>query len=159
METIGNNIGNIASYLKDKYSQYEIGSKIKSGISYVYNKSKPVVDYASNKVVEGAGYLYNKISENIKGTSNNNEIKEENNINIIRLDDSNDVQHSSLVFEKAEGLEEEEKENNIEKQEFPSLSTINKETEKNKNEDNNNNNNSEVSKENNTINIIKIDEE
>ena len=150
----------MASYLKDKYNQYEIGSKIKTGVSYIYNKSKPVVEYASNKVVEGAGYLYNKISENIKGTSNNNEIKEENNnINIIRLDDNNDVQHSSLVFEKAEGLEEEEKENNIEKQEFPSLSTINKETERIKNEDKNDNNNSEISKENNTINIIKIDEE
>ena len=151
----------MASYLKDKYNEYEIGSKIKTGVSYIYNKSKPVVEYASNKVVEGAGYLYNKINENIKGTSNNNKIKEEeNNINIIRLDDSNDVQHSSLVFAKAEGLEEEEKENNIEKQEFPSLSTINKETERIKNEDNNDNNNSsEESKENNTINIIKIDEE
>ena len=159
----------MASYLKDKYNEYSIGSKIKSGVSYIYNKSKPVVEYASNKVVEGAGYLYNKISENIKGTSNNNEIKEENNINIIRLDDSNDVQQSSLVFEKAEGLEEEEKEkeeekeNNIQKQEFPSLSTINKEIEKNPNENNkiniDNNNNSEVSLETNTINIIKIDEE
>ena len=41
-------------------------------MAYVYNASKPIVQYASNKVVEGAGYLYNKINDNIKGNQKNN---------------------------------------------------------------------------------------
>ena len=77
-------------------------------------------------MAEGAKYLYNKIS------GNNN--SEENTINIIRLERDDEIQKSSLIFEKAnDGDEEEEKEEkeekednkNIEVQEFPSLSTIN----------------------------------
>jgi len=119
-------VGNVPSYIKEKYNDYEIGSKIKTGLSYIYNFSKPVVQYTSNKMAEGAKYLYNKIS------GNNN--SEENTINIIRLERDDEVQKSSLIFEKAnDGDEEEEKEEkeekednkNIEAQEFPSLSTIN----------------------------------
>ena len=53
-------------------------------------------------MAEGAKYLYNKIS------GNNN--SEENTINIIRLERDDEVQKSSLIFEKAnDGDEEEEK--------------------------------------------------
>ena len=84
-------------------------------------------------MVEGAGYLYNKISDNIKGSKNNkndinnngNEKNEEN--NVIQL--NSDVQHSSLVFEKAEGIDN-ENESEIKIEEYPSLTTINKEIEK-----------------------------
>ena len=62
----------MASYIKNKYNEYDITSKIKTGASYIYNLSKPVVQYASNKVVEGAGYLYNKINKN-----NNNDKENE----------------------------------------------------------------------------------
>ena len=118
------------SYIKEKYNDYEIGSKIKTGLSYIYNFSKPVVQYTSNKMAEGAKYLYNKIS------GNNN--SEENTINMISLERDDEVQKSSLIFEKGndDNEEEEEKEEkeeqeekednkNIEIQEFPSLSTIN----------------------------------
>jgi hypothetical protein len=133
LRNIGSTIGNAATYIKDKYNEYEINSKIKTGVNYVYNASKPIVQYASNKVVEGAGYLYNKISDNIKGNQNNNdknnnqgnEKNEEN--NTIQI--NSDVQHSSLVFEKAEGIDN-ENENEIKIEEYPSLSAINNQIEK-----------------------------
>ena len=104
-------------------------------MAYVYNASKPIVQYASNKVVEGAGYLYNKINDNIKGNQNNNtnngnEKNEDN--NIIQI--NSDVQKSSLIFEKPEGLDNE---NEIKIEEYPSLSSINREMEKNTNENGN----------------------
>ena len=125
----------MATYIKDKYNEYEINDKIKTGVAYVYNASKPIVQYASNKVVEGAGYLYNKINDNIKGnqknnTNNGNEKNEDN--NIIQI--NSDVQKSSLIFEKPEGLDNE---NEIKIEEYPSLSSINKEMEKNANENSN----------------------
>ena len=125
----------MATYIKDKYNEYEINDKIKTGVAYVYNASKPIVQYASNKVVEGAGYLYNKINDNIKGNQNNNtnngnEKNEDN--NIIQI--NSDVQKSSLIFEKPEGLDNE---NEIKIEEYPSLSSINKEMEKNANENSN----------------------
>ena len=137
-------------------------------MNYVYNASKPIVQYASNKVVEGAGYLYNKISDNIKGTKNNNngnnnnnngnEKNEEN--NIIQLN-SDDVQHSSLVFEKAEGIDN-VNESEIKIEEYPSLTTINKEIEKKNNNENKDENNDENINENSAapieINIVKKDE-
>ena len=125
----------MATYIKDKYNEYEINDKIKTGVAYVYNASKPIVQYASNKVVEGAGYLYNKINDNIKGNQNNNtnngKEKNEDN-NIIQI--NSDVQKSSLIFEKPEGLDNE---NEIKIEEYPSLSSINKEMEKNANENSN----------------------
>ena len=125
----------MATYIKDKYNEYEINDKIKTGVAYVYNASKPIVQYASNKVVEGAGYLYNKINDNIKGnqknnTNNGNEKNEDN--NIIQI--NSDVQKSSLIFEKPEGLDNE---NEIKIEEYPSLSSINREMEKNTNENSN----------------------
>ena len=125
----------MATYIKDKYNEYEINDKIKTGVAYVYNASKPIVQYASNKVVEGAGYLYNKINDNIKGnqrnnTNNGNEKNEDN--NIIQI--NSDVQKSSLIFEKPEGLDNE---NEIKIEEYPSLSSINREMEKNTNENGN----------------------
>ena len=134
-------MGNVPSYIKEKYNDYEIGSKIKTGLSYLYNFSKPVVQYTSNKVAEGAKYLYNKISGN-----NNNE---ESGINIISLERDDEVQKSSLIFEKANDVDEEEEEKeekdenkNIETQEFPSLSTINLVTDNNKNQNIDSNDNS-----------------
>ena len=125
----------MATYIKDKYNEYEINDKIKTGVAYVYNASKPIVQYASNKVVEGAGYLYNKINDNIKGNQNNNtnngnEKNEDNN----NIQINNDVQKSSLIFEKPEGLDNETE---IKIEEYPSLSSINKEMEKNANENSN----------------------
>ena len=124
-----------------KYDDYEIGSKIKTGLSYLYNFSKPVVQYTSNKVAEGAKYLYNKISGN-----NNNE---ESGINIISLERDDEVQKSSLIFEKANDVDDEEEEKeekdenkNIETQEFPSLSTINLVSDNNKNQNIDSNDNS-----------------
>jgi len=125
----------VATYIKDKYNEYEINDKIKTGVAYVYNASKPIVQYASNKVVEGAGYLYNKINDNIKGNQNNNtnngKEKNEDN-NIIQI--NSDVQKSSLIFEKPEGLDNE---NEIKIEEYPSLSSINREMGKNTNENGN----------------------
>ena len=126
------------------------------GVNYVYNASKPIVQYASNKVVEGAGYLYNKISDNIKGNQNNNdknnnqgnEKNEEN--NTIQI--NSDVQHSSLVFEKAEGIDN-ENENEIKIEEYPSLSAINNQIEKNNNDNSNEKSAAPVE-----INIVKKDE-
>ena len=109
----------MATYIKDKYNEYEINDKIKTGVAYVYNASKPIVQYASNKVVEGAGYL-----------NNGNEKNEDN--NIIQI--NSDVQKSSLIFEKPEGLDND---NEIKIEEYPSLSSINKEMEKNTNENGN----------------------
>ena len=91
------------------------------------------MQYAANKVVEGAGYLYNKINENIKGTQNNNNNNEkgqnEGNNDNIQLNDG--TQKSNLVFEKAEGIDDE---NEIKIEEYPTFSSINREIEKNKNE-------------------------
>ena len=95
-KNIAYGVGGVPSYLKEKYNEYQVGSKIKSGLSYIYNKSKPIVQYTSNKVVEGAKYLYNKISEKVNGTTNSE--KNENNINIIRLDEGDDSQKSDLIF-------------------------------------------------------------
>ena len=126
-KNIAYGIGGVPSYLKEKYNDYQIGSKIKTGLSYIYNKSKPYVEYTSNKVVEGAKYLYNKINENIKGTSNTESNGDNNVINIVRLDEGDDAQKSDLIFEKAENIEDKETdENNVYNQEFPSLSKINK---------------------------------
>jgi hypothetical protein len=131
-KNIAYGVGGVPSYLKEKYNEYQVGSKIKSGLSYIYNKSKPIVQYTSNKVVEGAKYLYNKISEKVNGTTNSE--KNENNINIIRLDEGDDAQKSDLIFEKTEYIDDKEKEdNNISNQDFPSLSKINQVTNDNKN--------------------------
>ena len=131
-KNIAYGVGGVPSYLKEKYNEYQVGSKIKSGLSYIYNKSKPIVQYTSNKVVEGAKYLYNKINEKVNGTTNSE--KNENNINIIRLDEGDDAQKSDLIFEKTEYIDDKEKEdNNISNQDFPSLSKINQVTNDNKN--------------------------
>ena len=111
-------------------------------MSYLYNFSKPVVQYTSNKVAEGAKYLYNKIS------GNNN--SDESGINIISLQRDDEVQKSSLIFEKANDVDEEEEEEkeekdenkNIETQEFPSLSTINLVADNNENQNIDSNDNS-----------------
>lgn len=113
-----------------------ITSKIKTGASYIYNLSKPVVQYASNKVVEGVGYLYNKINKN---NNNDKEIEDGEKINIIRIDkddDDDDVQRSSLLFEKAQGVDE-ESENNNKSQENSSISSNNKDNNKNNDENEN----------------------
>ena len=141
----------MATYIKDKYNEYEINDKIKTGVAYVYNASKPIVQYASNKVVEGAGYLYNKINDNIKGNQNNNtnngnEKNEDN--NIIQI--NSDVQKSSLIFEKPEGLDND---NEIKIEEYPSLRAINNQIEKNNNDNSNEKSAAPVE-----INIVKKDE-
>ena len=140
---VGSGLGSMANYLKDKYIEYDINSKIKAGVSvtgnYIYNISKPVVKYASDKAVQGVGFIYNKINENIKGVSNDTiELKEENNIIINNSFDNNNAQQSSLIFEKSDELKNEnEQEPNSGIQEYPSLTTINKAT-------NNKNNNIEI---------------
>ena len=126
----------MASYIKNKYNEYDITSKIKTGASYIYNLSKPVVQYASNKIAEGAGYLYNKIN---KKNNNDKEIEDGEKINIIRIDkddDDDDVQRSSLLFEKAQGVDE-ESENNNKSQENSSISSNNKDNNKNNDENEN----------------------
>ena len=97
-------------------------------------------------MVEGAKYLYDKINDNIKSNTNNDD--NNNSINIIRLENENDVQKSSLIFEKSEEIRVEEnkdnEDNNIENQEFPSLSKINKYLEDNNKNENSDVNNSDV---------------
>lgn len=134
----------MANYLKDKYIEYDINSKIKTGVSvtgnYIYNISKPVVKFASDKAVQGVGFIYNKINENINSVSNDTiELKEENNIIINNsFDNNNNAQQSILIFEKSDELKNEnEQEPNSGIQEYPSLTTINKAT-------NNKNNNIEI---------------
>ena len=49
-KNIAYGVGGVPSYLKEKYNEYQVGSKIKSGLSYIYNKSKPYVEYIQIKL-------------------------------------------------------------------------------------------------------------
>ena len=134
---IGNGLGSLGQYLGEKYQEYDIGTKIKDGGSatlkglsvagnYIYQISKPVVNYASNKANEGVEYLYKKMSDNINKkdeTKTDNNIKEENNeikisFNLL----------SNEVGDKGKNINEIENNNinNMNNVDYPSLSQINR---------------------------------
>ena len=134
---IGNGLGSLGQYLGEKYQEYDIGTKIKDGGSatlkglsvagnYIYQISKPVVNYASNKANEGVEYLYKKMNDNINKkdeTKTNNNKKEENNemkisFNLLSNEDGdkgkniNEIENNNI--------------NNMNNVEYPSLSQINR---------------------------------
>lgn len=78
---VGNGLENIASFFGNKYQEYDIGSKIKNGGAatlkglsiagnYLYDLSKPAINYASDKAKEGVGYFYGKKNENNQNKEN-----------------------------------------------------------------------------------------
>ena len=134
---IGNGLGSLGQYLGEKYQEYDIGTKIKDGGSatlkglsvagnYIYQISKPVVNYASNKANEGVEYLYKKMSDNINKkdeTKTDSNIKEENNeikisFNLLSNEDGdkgkniNEIENNNI--------------NNMNNVDYPSLSQINR---------------------------------
>ena len=134
---IGNGLGSLGQYLGEKYQEYDIGTKIKDGGSatlkglsvagnYIYQISKPVVNYASNKANEGVEYLYKKMNDNINKkdeTKTDNNIKEENNemkisFNLLSNEDGdkgkniNEIENNNI--------------NNMNNVDYPSLSQINR---------------------------------
>jgi len=134
---IGNGLGSLGQYLGEKYQEYDIGTKIKDGGSatlkglsvagnYIYQISKPVVNYASNKANEGVEYLYKKMSDNINKkdeTKSDSNIKEENNemkisFNLLSNEDEdkgkniNEIENNNI--------------NNMNNVDYPSLSQINR---------------------------------
>lgn len=134
---IGNGLGSLGQYLGEKYQEYDIGTKIKDGGSatlkglsvagnYIYQISKPVVNYASNKANEGVEYLYKKMSDNINKkdeTKTDSNIKEENNemkisFNLLSNEDG----------DKGKNINEKENNNinNMNNVDYPSLSQINR---------------------------------
>jgi len=65
---VGNGLGSLATYLGEKYQEYDMNNKIiKGGAAalkglaaagkFVYKLSKPIVKYASIRTVQGIGYL------------------------------------------------------------------------------------------------------
>lgn len=134
---IGNGLGSLGQYLGEKYQEYDIGTKIKDGGSatlkglsvtgnYIYQISKPVVNYASNKANEGVEYLYKKMSDNINKkdeTKTDSNIKEENNemkisFNLLSNEDEdkgkniNEIENNNII--------------NMNNVDYPSLSQINR---------------------------------
>lgn len=134
---IGNGLGSLGQYLGEKYQEYDIGTKIKDGGSatlkglsvagnYIYQISKPVVNYASNKANEGVEYLYKKMNDNINKkdeTKTDSNIKEENNemkisFNLLSNEDGdkgkniNEIENNNI--------------NNMNNVDYPSLSQINR---------------------------------
>lgn len=134
---IGNGLGSLGQYLGEKYQEYDIGTKIKDGGSatlkglsvagnYIYQISKPVVNYASNKANEGVEYLYKKMNDNINKkdeTKSDSNIKEENNemkisFNLLSNEDGdkgkniNEIENNNI--------------NNMNNVDYPSLSQINR---------------------------------
>lgn len=134
---IGNGLGSLGQYLGEKYQEYDIGTKIKDGGSatlkglsvagnYIYQISKPVVNYASNKANEGVEYLYKKMNDNINKkdeTKTDSNIKEENNemkisFNLLSNEDEdkgkniNEIENNNII--------------NMNNVDYPSLSQINR---------------------------------
>ena len=134
---IGNGLGSLGTYLGEKYQEYDIGTKIKDGGSatlkglsvagnYIYQLSKPVVKYASNKANEGVEYLYKKMSDNV---NKEDEPKTDNN----NINEYNEIKNSfNLIDNKEEDIGKNKNEiennniNNINNDDYPSLSQINR---------------------------------
>lgn len=112
---VGNGLGNMTSFVQQKYQDYEINSKIKTGGkatlnglskagNYLYDLSLPFMKYASNKASQGVGYLYSKISGNTENGNN-----EKNTIN----EEGDTVQEDNIILQEKE--DEIELEDGIEK--------------------------------------------
>ena len=131
---VGNGFGSLASFLGNKYQEYDINNKLKAGGSatlkglttagnYLYDLSKPIVKYASDKATQGVGSLYNQVTGNNKNNEEINRVEKENDedkgeivINCINSEEDNDVKDNNQIFKKPDD-EKEKKEENEEKEE------------------------------------------
>ena len=83
---IGSGLGNFASYLGQKCTEYDVGNKlVKGGAAtlegvkitgnFLYKNSKPIFKYMSIKAVQGIGYLCQQVQDQL---SSHVEVKTKN---------------------------------------------------------------------------------
>ena len=134
---VGNGLGSLTSYFGSKYQEYDINSKIKTGVvatgNYLKDLSKPIMKYATDKAAQGMQYLYRQMTG--KNIDEENEIDKregnEGNNNIIN--EEIEGASSSLFFEKGEIVEDNPNDN----RNYPTLSQVNKPNEEEKDNSNN----------------------
>ncbi len=129
-------MGSLASFLGNKYQEYDINNKLKAGGSatlkglttagnYLYDLSKPI----ANKAVEGMGTLYNQMTGNNPNKEEISQIRRENDEEkeeIIRLEEDNEVRDSNLMFKKPDDDKEENQNNPNEiEEDYPTFSKVN----------------------------------
>ena len=75
---VGNGLGSLATYLGEKYQEYDMNNKIINGGKatlngmlvagkFIYEKSKPVFNYIGIKAAQGIGYLAHKVESYLTG--------------------------------------------------------------------------------------------
>ena len=85
---VGSGLGSLATYLGNKYQEYDMNNKIiKGGAAtlkglavagkFLYNKSKPVVKYLGIKTIQGVGYLCQQAEYHLSGDENDDDEEEE----------------------------------------------------------------------------------
>ena len=89
---VGNGLGSLATYLGEKYQEYDMNNKIiKGGAAtlkglaaagkFIYKLSKPIVKYASIRTVQGIGYLAQQAEYQLSDDDGEEEEDEEKNTN------------------------------------------------------------------------------
>ena len=85
---VGSGLGSLATYLGNKYQEYDMNNKIiKGGAAtlkglavagkFLYNKSKPVVKYLGIKTIQGVGYLCQQAEYHLSDYENDDDEEEE----------------------------------------------------------------------------------
>ena len=85
---VGSGLGSLATYLGNKYQEYDMNNKIiKGGAAtlkglatagkFIYNLSKPVVKYAGIRAVQGVGYLCKQAEFQLSDDEKDDEEEEE----------------------------------------------------------------------------------
>ena len=85
---VGSGLGSLATYLGNKYQEYDMNNKIiKGGAAtlkglavagkFLYNKSKPVVKYLGIKTIQGVGYLCQQAEYHLSDSENDDDEEEE----------------------------------------------------------------------------------
>ena len=89
---VGNGLGSLATYLGEKYQEYDMNNKIiKGGAAtlkglaaagkFIYKLSKPIVKYASIRTVQGIGYLAQQAEYQLSDDDGEEEEDEDKNTN------------------------------------------------------------------------------
>ena len=141
---VGKGLGSLTSYFGSKYQEYDINSKIKTGISttgnFLLDLSKPIMNFAKDKAAQGMEYLYKQMTgKEINGEKKIIETTEvPNEMNIIKNEESEGAS-SSIFFQNDDNNNNNIENNLVIKEDYPTLSQVNKPKEEEEKDNSNNN--------------------
>ena len=118
---VGNGLGSLSSYFGEKYEEYDIGNKLKTGGTATWNGLSTAgnyllnfTKYASGKAIEGVNYLYKQVSGNTNNTIEKGNIiiekegseDDEDNNNIILLRNEEESENNNIIYKKPDNDED-----------------------------------------------------